>query len=280
MYTITRFGSYDFPVAAGMHSHDGHPVVQQMRLSPTGGPIDRYGFNNAPPGTFILNHEFAIFGTSPANAKTIFDTLRALVGQRKRLYRRWDDNTWQWARSRLISVNATRQAENRNVLPVSLQFEIVTPYWFNVEENNLGGSSLNVSTSTFTPTGGGGENPEAIGYISINNTNSPDYHYLVIEIDNDGDDITEILIENTGFNVFDSIQWAGTLASSERLQINTNNKTIFVGAVPAYSGFIQNHVAPDWFVLQPGGNLIAITLTGTSFTFNCTATIHLYEGFH
>lgn len=170
--------------------------------------------------------------------------LKAKIGVRGTLRRRrFDDfNTAEWRTARLLDVRERGQVEERGWRAgIDCVFETWRPGWRAASQ-----SSVSLIANALVSVAG--EMPVRHAVLTV--TASAE--------------ITAVTVTSASRGI--NWTWSGTLAAGASLVVSDEAQTITNAGADAYSGLVLNsgHTAAGWLDLEPGNQLINVTVTGTA----------------
>jgi len=245
-YWITQFGTTALSQIEQEHETGLGLTAGGTLPLPAGGAHDPWGADQAPvqlPYTLRVSAE--LVHTTPGSLRTALYALRALHGERAKLYRTPDggvlNSEWVWAR--LERLRVARRAANVLVLPIEMDFTILTAPWRG--DDATVSTVLDASPKSITCTNGG-------------NARISD---SVITVTAAGSAVTNVQVSIAGESLW---AWAGTLTVGNDLVIDCGAKTVRNNGVDAYSGFALDplHTVSEWLRLEPGSNTVQVWRTG------------------
>lgn len=251
-YYLTSFDSLALPTGLGASGrHDlalGERAGQIVDLP--GGVYDARGSELGIRRASRLTASVLIVAASSAAVRTVLDQWLAKVGKRGTLIRADDAGNQQTITARLVSVQASRQAEHIRVLPMTLTFETTSPIWSGTAHADT--TALDASPKTISVTNGG----------NARVTNP------VLTITAAGSAITALTVGVAGVSEW---TWSGTLAVGKALVIDCGALAVRNDGADAYGGWARtpNHKVDDWLRIEPGGNSIVVTRTGGGTASTC-----------
>jgi hypothetical protein len=250
------------------------------------GEYDSDGANDARMRGRTLTRTFGLHGATTDDLDDARDAVRALVGQRARLYARMGDESVRWVNARLLGVQERRTRRNFNFQSVTCQFQLVDPTWQGADHSTWvlddgeildGGLYLDDGGETFT-----GSSPHI---FTVTNGGNRVVTNPVITVTAGGANITSVTITKTGTGGSETkIVWTdagttGALATTKSLVIDCGKFTITDDGANAYSGktaFDSNHTIAEWLRIDPGYNEVTITWVGGST--DSTVTLEFRDG--
>lgn len=291
MYYITRFGSYNFLTRSGnfadfVGSGGSFPSVVRT-------PDGFYDFRldtRAPLDLTTITARKLIYAPDPGcvtSAANVYRDLRALRGQRLRLFRTWKDTpfTQEWCWARLENVDAVEEIHG-NKSPLfalsDLAFTQLTPYWYGQGWGDTDytiipyyeGQTLSTSaaaTAVFLQL-------TSLGTTTHQITNRGNRDVLWVEADMVNGELSAsnytIQVRNVtdaakahGW-IYDATSATGVqIAAGETVTVHGGKKTVTKAiagpaTVNVFSEFLRVGVNEQWLVLYPGVNDIEVTIAG------------------
>jgi len=281
MYVLYRFGTLTLPDEMPTDDNSTAPYMTDGLPLSTGGAYDLFGDDQSYPiGTYELSKTCVFHFSSSATARTYFNALRAMTGQRQHLFRQWDDGTVEWVTARLKKVSSKRELENVYHIEVDLTFEVYSHYWHG---SYIGAwtfdSGKYFDTGLYFDSGGDGvvlnTSPKTFTITISGNAiiNDP-----TITVTAGSANITALEIKNTTTGHKAELDFTGTITASESLVIDCGAYTVENDGVDAEDDFDlgATHAIEEWFRLAPGANTITVTITGGST--DSTIDFDYYEG--
>lgn len=252
-YWITAFGATTLPTAQPVQDTGlGAAAIGALNL-PGGGVHDPWGSAPAPVQLpYRLSVKAILTGTDSNNLRTKLYELRALHGQRAKLYRTPDggtpNNEWVWAR--LETLQVTRKVENKLHLDVNLDFLVLSDPW--------SGTDRTINTVLDTT-------PKSIVCANSGNARVDN---AVITVTAKGSTITKVEVVATIATGQISWSWMGTLAVNSVLVVDCGARTVRVNSADDYAHWTLNaaHNVAEWLRLGPGNTTVTITRTGGNAT--------------
>ncbi len=273
-FYLEKFGTTLLPIAGG--SQELHSLKAQTltRTLPYGGVLDYVAASSTIPFSSTTDiYEYAEsrtgFGSRklkasglviPTSSETLTERINKLVamrGKRDTLTRLWDDGTTRHTiDARLLDVKLSRQINNRDLVPVTMEFLLMADHWdgdlvtYTDNQSTAGGNAIsdrvthtNAGTATVT---------DAIIQIDINPSGA-------------GTWMTLFNINSFSQSVFTRLSWSGYQASgaskiidSGTILINALTKSITLDGVGDYESITQHsnfllHPKDEWFSIPAGG---------------------------
>ncbi len=239
-YQITKFGSVTLPIYSGDNDLNFGQIQERFVDLPGGGSFDAWGSERAAIQRNPNQRGGEIVAASPADFRTQFNTLRALIGVRDKLWREWDDGTLEWTYARLVAGGASRQSGNILDLAVDLSFVQVSPSWY--------GDTASSTTTDLV------SSPQTI--VESNGGNA-DVANAIITITAPGTLSTPITSITIAISAISSFTWSGSLAAGDVLVIDCGAWSIKKNGVAAWNvSFDSSHTINGMLVLAPGSNSI------------------------
>ena len=278
-YRIYKFGSTTLP-STRLEGTFGTGADVDSGVQTVGGMLDTRGDGYATLRVpYDVVYSAWVYNAAEATAMTQFKALSALRGTRAKLYRINEyDSTEHWAYARLMQVQAPWQYQRRTMQPVSLLFQLLTPWYEDatagdpwvLDDGEVLDDGLYLDESgalTYTLDAGSG-NANA---ISVRNNGNAVSYYASLAITAGTNAITVATIQGP----YSKFTWTGTVASGKVLVIDCRNRTVTNDGVNAYSGLALDttHYIDYWLQLPPDSWAgITITLTGGSTDSELTLT--------
>ena len=245
-YHLHGFGGESPPTSQGVLLPTGQSVdglgaeVPSDVAATAGGSHFAYGSGIVPLGVHRINHRGIYF----TDVKTSVNNFFGLLGQRKKLWRKQeDDGAYQWKYARLVRCQWDRDVSQSQHAEVISEFE-AAGYW----------KSATATDSTATGTGpyildpvGGGEAPVYDAVFTLQAATSP---------------ITSVSMADEASSI--DWTWTGSVAAGQSLTIDCGAFSVQNNGVNAYSSFVLNndHASDYWCAILPGtDNEFTVTLT-------------------
>jgi hypothetical protein len=245
-YRLHSFNSVDLPTF-----HDpswdagGGPSQDDYLTLPDGSTFNPYGSLNRP-SKYPYTRTFAaeIADTTTAGLRTTLEALKALRGTRGPLVRqRVDDSAEHTCQATLLSVGATRGPQNVINLPITLEFNIETP-WYGTQHN--------------TPVAIDGTSPDTV--VCANGGNAVN-RVAIVTLTAGNAAFTALKVTVTGVS-----EWTynTSVTAAQALVVDCGKGTVKNNGVAAYAGFVRtaNHIVTDLLRLPAGNTSVVITYTG------------------
>lgn len=267
MYRLKKFGTTDLPEHMPMSDMATAPVVDAY-VTITGGQVyDGYGSGTADIQLpYTIRYDGIYKGTSLANLRTQVDALRALRGQRLRLYRQALDDTsyhWCWARLDYIDINTTPTEHYAVIQPMSLTF-VVQSMWYGAAH----GGTWTLDSGEYLDTGLYLDESEEYtltsspGTCTINNAGNVNQPNAIITITANGGSA----IDSVNVAISGTVDWTygGSVAAGNALTINCGGYSVKNNGTADYDNFSLGsaHALARWFQIAPGDNDVVVTYTG------------------
>jgi len=249
-YWITRFGaSTTLPTKGPDQMIGPGPIRSSLVRLPGGGVYDTRGSDAATQAGQIIPVSGICSAATAGALKTAYDLLRAIKGDRDKLYRSPDGGSAnsEWMYARCVGVSTRRIADNQLWVPITLSFELQEQYWHGAD----GSDTITLAAS---PQSG-----------EITNDGNTAATQIVLTITATTAAISAITIENEETGHISKITYAAEIAIGKALVIDCGAKTVLNDGANAFSSFsiiTATHTRTEWLVLKPGNNTIKITKTG------------------
>lgn len=264
-YILYRFGSTQLiPVYDGSQNIGTGQARVESIDAPRGGAFDSLGKEQAFRGGYEMTASGSMIGSSASDLKTQFDSLRAYLGKREKLYRIDDSGVMQWAWARLTGVSVTREVKHKQYLDMDLSFYVFSSLWhgtlhgsWRLDDGNALNDGLLLDTMLIMLLD---TSPKTITLANGGNGVLRDFEFAITP---KGTPITEISLVVDGKT---SMTWSGTVAVGTQLVFDFGAMGISNNGVNAYSGLTltTDHKIDDWMRLEPGNNSVIVTKTGGS----------------
>lgn len=289
MYYITRFGSYNFLTRSGNFADfvgSGGSFPSATRTAD--GWFDFRLDTRAPLDLTTLTARKLIYAPDPgcvSSAADVFRDLRALRGERLRLFRTWKDQpfTQEWCWARLENFDGVEEVRgNKSPLFVlsDLAFTQLTPYWYGqgwgdtdytlipyYEGQTLSTSAaavqfdiLATGTTTHQIENRGNRDVLFVEWDLVNGAiSATDY---TIRVRN-----TTVAAKTHGWHYDATTLTGNPIGSGESVTIHGGNRTVIETAAGpvlnnTFNEFTRVGVNEQWLVLYPGINDIEVTVAG------------------
>lgn len=189
-------------------------------------------------GVAIVTH------SGRADLRAQVAAIKAKIGVRGTLRRRrFDDfSVAEWRTARLLDVRERGEVEERGWRAgLDLTFETVLPGWRAASQ-----SSVSLLTNALVGVAGNLPIRHAVLTVTASAT------------------ISSVQVVSTDRGI--DWTWTGTLAAGARLVVSDEAQTVLNAGVDAYSGLAlgAGHTAAGWLDLEPGNQLVSVTITGTA----------------
>lgn len=259
-FWYTKFGSLNLSLYEPSHDLQTGAAATQLIPLPGGGVFDALGNEDAPLQYRMLSVRHLLWNTTDTEAalQSLFNALRAKIGTREQLFRRLaDGSTLQWSHARLKNVVATREVLDLSSLPVTLQFELISQWWYAATAKDVTITDIPGDTGDLATT-----LAESSGYpvsFTLTNDGNVDNDSVLWEITAGSASITAVTITNT--TTGHAMSWSGTLAIGDVLRIHTGELSVLNDGANDYASFTPPSNKEAWFKLQPGENTVTISIT-------------------
>lgn len=187
-------------------------------------------------GNNVIGHDQA------ADLRVQVEALRGQIGAVGWLVRRRWDGVQQQRQARLLDVRERYDTRHRTVMAeLDCIFETAGAGW-----QAMTSGTLNLLTDVVATARGNLPVRDAVLTITASST------------------ITSVRLQCTERGV--DWTWTGNLSAGQTLTVDDGAKTVKIGSIDAYSGFILNsgHINAHWLELLPGLQHYRLTLTGTA----------------
>ncbi len=266
MYLLTTFGTVALPTNNEVQEISPSPALEASVNTVSGG-FDRFGTAVAPQQwPQPISTQGVIYDEDTSVTRAAFDRLKALVGSRALLWRESLDNgTQHYTHARLVAVPTTRQIDQWESQPVTMNFELWTSWrgatvygapWFLDSGIYLDtGYFLDVVATTTTLA-------SSPGTATFTNGGNMVVTDPVITVTAGSAAITALSIRVGAAH----LTYAGTVGAGTALVIDAGAWSVKKGGVNAWSQFAFGtaHAFGGMFEFAPGANAVVVTFTGGS----------------
>lgn len=262
-YELYQFGSLVLPEYDGDDDVSTGQVAPVFLDLPGGGVFDVLGTAAAKRRATPLNKLCTLLADDSAGLRTAYNLLRAKIGQRDRLWRRWDAGFYDWCWARLTNIAARRPTGQPLEQDVDLQFVMISPHWYGgyhggewtLDSGILFDTGYPLDTDEWRPLTAGANS------LTITNNGNRTITNAVITIAAGSADITAAKI---AVPLVSELQYVGTISAGNGLSIDCGAMSVINNGNEAYVyfGLTTNHHIDDWLRLEPGANTVVVTITG------------------
>jgi hypothetical protein len=272
MWRLTHFGTVNLP--AYNEVQDVSPAPSAAANVPTTSTgFDQFGTATAPQEwPQPITAQAVVYQASRTAIRAELDLLRSKTGQRNSLWRTaMDNDTQQYAIARLVSMPTTRQIDQWDSQPITLNFELWTPWRGNVVHGAAWvlDSGIYLDTGYFldstTETTTIASSP---GTATVTNSGNMPVLDAILTVTAGGSAITALALRSGAAHLV----YSGTIAAGSALVINAGAWSVKNAGVNAWSQFSFGtaHAMSGLLELTPGSNSIVATFTGggTASTIN------------
>ena len=262
-YVIYQFGALTLPAYNGDNDVSAGQVAPAYIDLPGGGVYDVLGAEPAKRRATLLNKICTLDGDSTAALRTSYNALRAKIGRRDRLWRKWDAEYYEWCWARLLNITARRTTRNMLHQEVDLQFMQVSPHWYG--QHHGGGWTLDsgvlFDTGYLLDETGWQSIAAGATNITVTNNGNRTVTNAVVTVKAGSANITALTVSVSGIS---QLQYSGAIVAGKQLVIDCGDLSVTNDGADAYADFAiaTNHTIDDWLRLEPGTNTVAIVITG------------------
>jgi hypothetical protein len=272
-YRLIRFGAVTLP---DLDADDDQRVVtrQDAVIVTPDGWYDAAGSErNKRQPTDIVARRVVAEDTTVA-ARTVLNALRALVGQRAQLVRRWQDNTDEWCTARLMDLGGTAGAHDIVHTPLDLTFRVISASWYGLYHGAPwvldAGIFLDTwyvldSVITYAIT-------DPLTTPTITNGGNAVVSNAVLTLTAGDVKISSVYFIHNVTN--QQMVYSADIVAGKSLVIDCGAQTVKNNAVAAYANFVVNH--NRWLDLLPGTNGLSVLITGGGT--GATLSVSFYDG--
>lgn len=266
-YRLVKFGATELPIYNPLNDV-GTGAAKSRLVEVVGGYWDAWGDRQAPQEPGLITKKFLV-DLDQETIDATYRGLRALEGQRDRLYRIWSDGLVEWCWARCLKITSGREARH-NLVEAIIEFERTSPTWFT---NWHGGWTLDsgvdldsgyvLDSADITGTLSSGANN-----ITCPNTgNAPVRNARITITGGTGASLTELLfrayaLADPSFTIVYEFTWAGGLTAGQVLVVDCGKQAITKEGVGEYANLTVAK-KPHWLVIPAGGANLIINPSGT-----------------
>jgi hypothetical protein len=263
-YWLSSFDSLAIPTAlgtSGRHQLSATGRESPLMFLPGGQPYDPLGTDRATRKATRITAEVLLVASTPAALRTALDAWLAKVGKRGTLVRADDAGNQQTVTALLVDAQASRQVDNILHLPLTLNFDVLSPCWSGAA--HIPTVTLATTSATVIPSPNDGNARVTNPILTVTAVTS-------------AITLVEVAQSVTGGQV--SWYWAGTLAAGKSLVIDCGALSVKNDGVDAYSGFAlyPTHTVDEWLRIESGANTPTVKRTGGGAT--STASLSYADG--
>lgn len=259
---ITRFGdafatAEELPTLEGRQPQGASAVTGSVLRLPGGGSYDWRGGEQARPESDQIELFGGWVADSVAAMQVKLAALKALAGQRSRLWRT-DGATQQWRRARCLRVASDVEAGLPASAEISMGFELDAGPWHGAARSET--ITLDTSPKSQAVTNGG-------------NAIQRD---VVLTVTAVGSAISDVTIENVTAGHVSAVRYTGSIAAGQALVLDCGAGTVRNHGVDDYARLmlLAGHTMREWLRLAPGSNPIQVTYTGGGAASTCILAYH------
>ncbi|MCK9357716.1 MAG: phage tail family protein [Dehalococcoidia bacterium] len=254
-YSIDRFGATyataeELPRYDGVQPQGAGPVESSQVKLVGGAYYDARGDDTALPPAEEITVRGDWVAASDAAMQTKLAALRALRGEKSKLWRTTAAGTSHWRWARCLEVDSDLEPGSPSMATIKLAFELDAEPWYGTSVYN----SIVLGTSPVLATIANAGNAIARGItVTVHPATTP---------------ITAIHLENLTTGNVSKIKYAGTIAATQALVIDCSAKSVMNNGTGSYVNLTLEsaHTIAEWLRLAPGDNSIRITATGGAVT--------------
>ena len=256
---LESFGATLLPTGLPEDDLSTHEARDDTLRLPGGGLYDPYGSARSPLDGPALSKRGKLVGESEADLHLKHMALRARIGERDKLWRRFSDGTRQWCWARLLRVPITAEPKHRRFLEVEMRFQVLSPAWYAETETVLSTSEFLQDSRPFLLTLGVGRNAGTQTLFILNRGTLP-ITRVVIALTSGTGTISHWSLNNTATGHL--LSWSGELEAGEQMVVDTGAGTVRKNGADAYdANFNRPATKANWMELKPGGNEILFSVT-------------------
>ena len=240
------FGGTDYAATVDSVASDGSLEITTGTDLPF---IEEYPGD--PLQAFEIWESYQEYAGTYAGVETAVNLLKrnTIAKKRSKLWGLMRDGTKRWAWAKCIGFKPPEKYGNKMAVPVSVTFHLAEGLWY----------AGNNSSTSRTANG------------SFNVTNNGDYPAMLrVSLQNLGASITAVVLSNAAngytWTFGDTIAWNDTLIVDAGMYSCTN------GGDDAYSGLTLPAAQVIWMKLDPGSNVLTLTVTTASASWTAVLT--------
>jgi hypothetical protein len=263
-YVLYQFGDLVLPAYNADNDVSTGQVAPVFLELPGGGVFDVLGTDPAKRRITPLNKLCTLDADDTTALRTAYNALRAKIGRRDRLWRRWDEGYYDWCWARLTNIAARRTTKNYLHLEVDLQFVMISPHWYGqhhggtwtLDDGILFDTGYPLDTTDWLPLTAG-----AATSLTITNSGNRTVTNAVVTVAAGSANITATKIGIAGIS---EMSYTGTINAGTGLVVDCGALSVTNNGNEAYVYFAltANHKRDDWLRLEPGDNTVVVTITG------------------
>lgn len=286
MYRLTKFVG-DLP-NVNLQEPNG-PAAAVGLVTPVAGGMtfDGSGAGAARVGGLTLTRQCWIVHETEAAAVAEYDFWRALVGERRKLYREriaTGEQQWTWARLMQVDGAVTPEQLAHHFIPLEFTFAVQPPGVWNgaLHGGELTWNGAATWDGSYQFNGGAAatvvdSNPDIFTLMNLGNAEATQ---VAVTFTCGDVPISQVRIR---CNNNQAISWAGVLAAGRALTIDAGTRTVTINGADAWDGLTRDntHRSGYWLSLRPGVNTIQIgyTTIGTASGMAPTVAFKFYDAY-
>ena len=177
--------------------------------------------------------------------ETLKDQLKAAtigIGESKLWGLLRDGTTHRWAWAKCNRLRAPEDYNTRLHLPVELDFLLREGLWYGETQ---GGQSITQASATYTLTNSGTQPAN-----------------VVVQVTSSTGTLTSMAVSNAANG--DDFTWTGSATVGQLLKVDTGAWLVTKAGSAAYSGLTYGTGQNNWLRLNPGSNVITVTIAGST----------------
>lgn len=269
---LQRFGGTTLPDKSAQVDY-GSSLAATATIDTTGGTYDAQGGYRSPLTWAKIKYRCVVAETTATAADSVINTLKGMVGARRKLYRVMDDGSVHWANARCIHVSAVPRSGSTLLYDVEIDFRAEMPWYgkrhgpgwtLDSGEYLDSGLYLDESGGTWTM-----DLIHGMGTFTLQNDGNYPTTNIILTWDTPSADIQifdgyPTSYPSPGSDSVTHITYTHTGTPTTSLVLDCAARRVQVDGVDDYSTFALGvyHRQPDWLRAEPGSTVYYVSGTG------------------